>query len=67
MLVVGGKKYLAQVASQKLVWDLCVQFHSVTFDFDVVTLTFKILSGLYILETIWCRTLITGENIGWKV
>ena len=34
-----------------------------TFDFVVVTLTYKILSGLYILETVSCRKLILCRDI----
>ena len=36
------------------------------FDLAVVTLTFKILSGLY-LKTVRCRKLILGRDIGWGV
>ena len=35
----------------------------VTFDLAVVTLTSKILSG-YIFETVRCRKLILGRDIG---
>ena len=35
-----------------------------TFDRAVVTLTCKILSGLY-LGTVRCRKLIFGRDIGW--
>ena len=35
-----------------------------TFDIAVVTLTYKILSGL-ISETVRCRKLILGRKIGW--
>ena len=37
-----------------------------SFDLVVVTLTFKILSGLY-SETVRCRTLILGREIGKRV
>ena len=36
------------------------------FDIDVVTLTFKIFSGLY-SQTIRCKKLILDRNIGWGV
>ena len=35
------------------------------FDLAVVTLTYKILSGLYLRETLSCRKLILGRDIGW--
>ena len=35
-----------------------------TFDLAIVTLTYKILSRLYLGETIRCRKLILGRNIG---
>ena len=41
-----------------------MQCHGVTFDLAVVTLTYKILSRLYILETVRCRKLILGRDIG---
>ena len=43
---------------------MCPDF---TFDFDVEMLTFKILSGLYIWETVRCRKSILGKNISWEV
>ena len=36
-----------------------------TFDFAEVTLLCKILSRVYISETIRCRKLKPGMNIGW--
>ena len=42
-----------------------VQHHSgPLFDLAVVTLTYKLVSGLY-LETVRCGKLILGRNIGW--
>ena len=35
-----------------------------TFDLAVVTLTYKILSGLYLGKTVGCRKLILGRDIG---
>ena len=35
-----------------------------TFDLAVVTLSFKILSWLSISESVRCRTLILGRDIG---
>ena len=40
-----------------------MQCHGLTFDLAVVTLTFKVFCGLY-LETIRCRQLILGRDIG---
>ena len=34
-----------------------------TFDLTVVTLTFKVLSGQYLSETIKCRRLMCGRDI----
>ena len=38
-----------------------------TIDLAVVSLTFKLLSGLYISETIRCTKLKHGIDIGWTV
>ena len=35
-----------------------------TFDLAIVTLNFKLLAGLYISETVRCRKLILGRDIG---
>ena len=35
-----------------------------TFDLAVVTLIYKMLSGLYISETVRCRKLVLGRDIG---
>ena len=37
--------------------------HDLIFDLAIVTLTYKILSGLY-FETVRCRKLILGRDIG---
>ena len=53
-----------------LVGGVGVHLHGVTliltFDFAVVTLTFKILSRLYV-KTVRCRKLILGRDIDWKL
>ena len=35
-----------------------------TFDLAIVTLTYKILSGLYISATVRCSKLLLGRDIG---
>ena len=77
----GGKNFV-QVVSQKLqgVQSLyfvgtltrgyrCAMSWSnldLTFDLAVVTLSLKILCG-YVLETVGCRKMILGRDIGWEL
>ena len=40
---------------------------ALTFDLAIVTLSYNFFGGGYISETVWCRKLIRGRDIGLEV